>query len=139
MKMKSIASLVAGLAAATLLSAPVYAAKVALDDEDLDAVSGMDNSAFVGGSSYSSVSATNANGNIQVGFFQWDDNHSADTSTNKGANVQSGDFSQVQQNATAMTNALAWGAVAQAVTNNAATIGGNQRVESWAVLFIGGF
>ena len=58
----------------------------------------------------------------------------------KGANNQSGINSQVQQNVTALTNALAWGAVAQSVTNNTnSPINGDQTVSSYAVMFIGGF
>jgi hypothetical protein len=139
MKMKPSALLMAGMAAATLLSAPVYAEKIVLGDAALDAVYGEANSSIIYGNSNSTVSATNANGNIQLGSFQWDDNHSADSSTNKGANNQSADFSQVQQNVTATTNALAWGSVAQSVTINSADVHGDQKTESYAVMFIGGF
>ena len=139
MKMKSIALLVAGMAAATLLSAPAFAAKVVLSDEALDSVYGAANSTIVDGTSDSTISATNANGNIQIGSFQWDDNHAGDMSINKGANNQSGDLSQVQQNASTMANALAWGTVAQSVTTNTADIGHDQTSEAWAVMFIGGF
>ncbi len=139
MKMKPIALLVAGMAAATLLSAPAFAAKVVLSDEALDGVYGAANSSIVYGTSDSTVSGTNANGNIQIGSFQWDDNHSADSSFNKGANSQSGNLSQVQQNASTIANALAWGAVAQSITTNNATVGHDQKSEAWATLFIGGF
>jgi hypothetical protein len=139
MKMKPIAMLAAGLAAASLLSAPVFAAKVALSDADLDRVFGEANSTIVYGTDNTTVSGTNANGNIQIGSYQWDDNHSADSSFNKGANNQSGNLSQVQQNASSLANALAWGAISQSVTTNSADIGGDQRTESWAVMYIGGF
>jgi len=140
MKMKPIALVAAGMAAATLLlSAPAFAAKVVLSDAALDSVFGAANNVFVGGADNSTVSATNANGNIQIGSYQWDDNHSADSSVNKGANVQSGDFSQVQQNATAVANALAWGTVSQSVITNSADVGHDQKSESWAVMYIGGF
>lgn len=137
--MKPIALVVAGMAAATLLSPPVFAAKVALSDEALDTVFGAANTSLVGGVDNTTVSATNANGNIQVASYQWDDDHSSDSSSNKGANVQSGDYSQVQQNASVVANALAWGTVAQSVTINSADIGHDQKTEAWAVMFIGGF
>ena len=139
MKLKPFALAVVSMAAATLLSAPVFAAKVPVSDEALDAVMGASNSTFVGGVSNSTVSGTNANGNIQLGHYQWSDDHSADASINKGANVQSGYVSQVQQNATAVANALSWGTVAQSVTTNSADIGHDQKSESWAVMYIGGF
>jgi len=139
MKMKPVVLLVAGMAAATVLAAPVNAAKVVVSDEALDAIYGEANTSIIYGNSDSTVSATNANGNIQIGSFQWDDNHSGDISSNKGANNQSGDFSQVQQNVSATTNALAWGSVAQSVTINNADVHGDQKSEAWAVMFIGGF
>lgn len=137
--MKPSALLMAGIAAATLMSAPVYAAKVVVSDDTLDSIYGEANSTIVYGDSNSTVSATNANGNIQVNSFQWDDNHAADQSVNKGANNQAGDLSQVQQNVSAMANVLGWGTVAQSVTNNTADIGNDQTSEAWAVMFIGGF
>ena len=137
--MKPIALVAAGMAAATLMSAPVFAAKVALNDDALDLVYGAANSSIIYGTSNSTVSATNANGNIQIGSYQWDDDHSADSSANKGANIQSGDLSQVQQNASTVANALAWGTVSQSVTTNNADIGHDQKSESWAVMYIGGF
>jgi hypothetical protein len=140
MKMKPRMLLVAGMAAATLMSAPVFAAKVVISDAALDTVFGAaNNSSFVSGISNSTVSGTNANGNIQIGSYQWSDDHSADSSVNKGANDQSGNLSQVQQNATTVANALAWGAVSQSVTTNNADIGHDQKSESWAVMYIGGF
>ena len=137
--MKFMALLVAGMAAATLLSTPAFAAKVVLSDEALDSVFGAANSTDIFGNSNMTVSGLNANGNIQIGSYQWDDDHSADSSSNKGANNQSGDFSQVQQNATSVANALAWGAVAQTVTTNSADVGHDQKSEAWAVMYIGGF
>ena len=139
MKMKPSVLLVAGMAAATMMSAPVFAAKIVLSDDALDAVYGEANSSIINGVSNSTISATNAKGNIQIGSYQWDDNHSADSSLNKGANDQSGDFSQVQQNATTVANALAWGTVSQSITTNNAAVGHDQKSESWAIMYIGGF
>jgi hypothetical protein len=139
--MKTNMLTMASAAALTMsLALPVHAATTALSDAALDAVSGKANSSTVGSSDNTTVSATTTvNGNIQVGYYQWDDNHAGDTSLNKGGNLQSGNNSAVQQNGTAITNTLAWGAVSQAVTNNTASIGSSQAVESWATMYIGGF
>jgi len=136
-KMLTLAS-----AAALTLSVvmPVYAGTTALSDEALDAVSGKaNNSSTVGVDTTSVTGAATINGNVQVGYYQWDDLHDGDGSINKGGNVQSGDSSTVQQNASALANTLAWGAVSQAITDNAADIGADQNVESWATLYVGGF
>ena len=139
MKLKPIALAAAFMVVVTLLSSPAYAEKIVVSDATLDTIMGEANSLTVDGSSTSSVTGVNANGNIQIGHYQWSDDHSADTSLNKGANVQSGNGSQVQQNASSVANALAWGAVSQSVTTNTADIGGSQVTQSWAVMYIGGF
>jgi hypothetical protein len=138
--MKTNMLTLASAAALTMaISAPVIAAPTALSDAALDAVSGKANTATVGGANDTSVTGSTLNGNVQVGFYQWYDNHTADGSTNKGGNLQSGNNSQVQQNGKAIANTLAWGAVAQSVTNNQADIGGEQVMEDWATMYIGGF
>jgi hypothetical protein len=138
--MKTNMLTLASAAALTMsLALPVYAGTTALSDAALDAVSGKANTATVAGIDNTTVSGSTLNGNIQVGFYQWDDDHSADTSLNKGGNLQSGDSSQVQQNASSLANTLAWGAVSQSVTTNNADIGQSQAMESWATMYIGGF
>jgi len=138
--MKTNMLTLASAAALTMaISAPAFAAPTALSDAALDAVAGKDNSANVTGNNTTNVTGSTLNGNIQVGFYQWTDTHSGDLSTNKGGNLQSGNSSQVQQNGTAVANTLAWGAVAQSVTNNQADIGGEQIMEDWATMYIGGF
>lgn len=126
--------------ALTLASVPALAGSIALTDSQLDAVSGKANSSTVGGSDTTSVlGITSTKGNVQVGYFQWDDTHAGDTSLNKAGNIQSGNNSMVQQNATAVVNILAWGGASQAVTNNTASIGSSQGVESWWIMYLGGF
>ena len=138
--MKTNMLTLASAAALTMsLALPVYAGTTALSDEALDAVSGKDNLSTVAGTDTTSITGTTLNGNIQVGYYQWDDNHSGDKSTNKGGNLQSGDNSAVQQNGSAAANTLAWGAVSQSVTTNNADIGATQAMESWATMYIGGF
>ena len=142
MKMKPIALVVAGMAAATLLSAPVFAGKVSLSDSALDSVSGKDNNYYTFNSdSTATVSlASDASANIQFDWYQWTDNHSGDTSTNKGANDQSGSSSQVQQNVTGQANALIWGSAGQNVlVSTGASVGNDQANMSYGVFAGGGF
>jgi len=138
--MKTNMLTLASAAALTMsLALPVYAGTTALSDAALDAVSGKANTSTVAGVDTTTISGSTLNGNVQVGYYQWDDDHSADTSLNKGGNLQSGDSSQVQQNASSLANTLAWGAVSQSVTTNNADIGQSQAMESWATMYIGGF
>jgi len=138
--MKTNMLTLASAAALTMsLALPVYAGTTALSDAALDAVSGKANTSTVGGSDNTAITGSTLNGNVQVGYYQWDDNHAGDQSQNKGGNLQSGDNSQVQQNGAALANTLAWGAVAQSVTTSAADIGNDQTMESWATMYIGGF
>ena len=141
MQVKLLTGVVVSMAATLMLSAsPAFADKVPVSDATLDAIYGAANNVDINGPSTRTISGLNMNGSIQVGSFQWDDNHAGDSSLNKGANNQSGDYSMVQQNATAVANALGWGAIAQSVTtNNNAAVAGNQTTEAWAVLFVGGF
>jgi hypothetical protein len=138
--MKTNMLTLASAAALTMsLALPVYAGTTALSDAALDAVSGKDNTSTVAGTDTTSITGSTLNGNIQVGYYQWDDDHQGDSSTNKGGNLQSGNNSQVQQNGSAAANTLAWGAVSQSVTTNNADIGQSQAMESWATMYIGGF
>ena len=138
--MKVIVFILACMAAVTLPCNTALAVKVPLSDKELDAISGMANTVNIGNANSSIISGVNMNGSIQIGSFQWDDNHTGDSSVDKGANNQSGIESQVQQHVTALTNALAWGTVAQSVTiNTNSPVHGDQTTSSYAVMFIGGF
>ena len=145
MKMKPIALVVAGMAAATLLSAPVFAAKVSLSDKAIDEVSGKANDYTFSSDSTATVSlASDASANIQFDWYQWTDLHTADGSTNKGANDQSGSASQVQQNIAGQANALIWGSAGQNVLTNTEGAGGvgvgnDQTNMSYGVFAGGGF
>ena len=141
MKMKPIALAVAGMAAATLLSAPVFAAKVSLTDEAIDAVSGKDNSYSFASDNTAVVSlASDASANIQFDWYQWQDLHSTDQSGNKGANDQSGTSSLVQQNISGQANALIWGSAGQNVlVSTGASVGNDQANMSYGVFAGGGF
>ena len=139
--MKTNMLTLASAAALTMsLTLPVHAATTVVSDAALDAISGKDNLSTVGASDTTSILGSTLNGNIQVGYYQWEDDHSSDKSQNKGGNIQSGSESQVQQSITVDANTLAWGAVAQSITTNtASSIGNDQTVEDWATMYIGGF
>jgi hypothetical protein len=139
--MKTNMLTLASAAALTMsLALPVYAATTSVSDEALDAIAGKDNLSTTAGTDSTTITGSTLNGNIQVGYYQWADEHGADASTNKGGNIQSGSDSMVQQNAAVEANTLAWGAVAQSVTTNTdSTIGADQVMESWATLYVGGF
>jgi hypothetical protein len=143
MKMKPIALVVAGMAAAGVLSAPVFAAKTALSDAALDNVVGQGNNTYLFNSGQSAtVSMDEGSANIQFDWYQWSDNHKGDTSTNKGANDQSGNSSTVQQSIQGSANALIWGSAGQNVLLNSGsgnTIGVSQNNMSYGVFAAGGF
>jgi hypothetical protein len=140
--MKTNMLTLASAAALTMsVALPVSAAPTAVSDAALDAIAGKNNTSTTNGTDTTSVTGSGIDGNIQVGYYQWDDSHQTDTSLNKGGNLQSGESSQVQQNANVQANALAWGAVAQSITLNSGTItvGTDQTIEDWANMYIGGF
>ena len=107
--------LFAGMAAATLLTAAVQAAPTTIGDDELGAIAGKDNSA--GGTSATigitaSMSGDNS-ANIQLGFYQWEDYHSSDSSTVKGGNQVDGTTSNVQASVAGQNNAFFWGGLGQ--------------------------
>ncbi len=119
---------------------PAFAGTLELSDAQLDSVSGKSNAVSVGGVNTSTVSGfLSTSGNVQVGYYQWDDDHSADASSNKGGNLQSGDNSMVQQNATVAANQMAWGGASQSITTNNADVGNDQKLTSWWIMYLGGF
>ncbi|HKJ22914.1 MAG TPA: hypothetical protein VKA13_07480 [Gammaproteobacteria bacterium] len=127
-------------ACAMFLATPVYAAKQTMDDQSLAGITGKaSNQATVSGNSSLNEFMNSAAGTVQVGYYQWNDDHSADASDHKGANDQSGANSMVQQNINAVENTLAWGGASQAATVNTASIGGNQKQTSWWIMYLGGF
>lgn len=140
MKMKTKINMAFATVLTMALSLPALANPLALSDNQLDVVSGKANTSTVGGIDITSISGlTGVAGNVQVGYYQWDDDHSADASTNKGGNLQSGDNSMVQQNASVLANQMAWGGASQSVTTNNADIGNDQKMESWWIMYLGGF
>jgi len=137
------------------MALPVHAGMVAVGDNDLAAISGKDNN-FVAASTNDSITMTGANGNIQVGSYQWNDLHTADGSHQKAANFfnsSSAGANQAQENVVANINEINWGAAANSntvtadmsvtggISQNAGTFtaSGDVDVETWGTLYIGGF
>lgn len=140
MKTKTKITIAVTSVVALAAALPAFADPLALSDSQLDSVSGKANVSTVGGVDTTTVSGlTSVGGNVQVGYYQWDDDHSADASTNKGGNLQSGDSSMVQQNATVAANQMAWGGASQSITTNNAAVGNDQKLTSWWIMYLGGF
>jgi hypothetical protein len=140
MKTKTKITIAVASIVAIAAAVPAFAGPLALSDSQLDAVSGKANTASVGGVNTSTVSGlVSTSGNVQVGYYQWDDDHSGDQSSNKGGNIQSGDNSMVQQNATVAANQMAWGGASQSITTNNADVGNDQKLTSWWIMYLGGF
>jgi len=140
MKTKTKITIAVASIVAITAALPAFAGPLAVSDSQLDAVSGKDNTSSVGGVDTTAITGVvGVAGNVQVGYYQWDDNHSADASTNKGGNIQSGDNSMVQQNATVAANQMAWGGASQSITTNNADVGNDQKLTSWWIMYLGGF
>jgi len=119
---------------------PAFAARRIVDNAELDGISARaTNQVAVSGNSFLNDLMNSSNGSIQVGSYQWNDNHSADASDHKGANDQSGAFSRVQQNVNSTINAIVWGSAAQVSTINTAPVQGDQVTQAWSTMFLGGF
>ena len=133
--------MIAGLAAAgALLSMPVYAAGLkALDDAALSEVTGKSNISSFGAADTLTMTDSASNGDVSVGYYQWEDTHAGDTGDHKGANNQSGANSVVQQNVSGEVNTLLWGAGAQVTTTNATLTAASIDSETWGTMYLGGF
>lgn len=122
------------------MSAPAFAGRRIVDNAELSGITARaTNQVAISGNSFLKELMNSANGSIQVGSFQWNDNHSNDHSDHKGANDQSGAFSRVQQNVTASINSIVWGSAAQVSTVNTAPVHGDQVTQAWSTMFLGGF
>ena len=140
MKTKTKITIACASVVAMAATLPAFAGPLALSDSQLDTVSGKANTSTVGGTDTTAISGlSSVAGNVQVGYYQWDDNHAGDQSQNKGGNLQSGDNSMVQQNAAVMANQMAWGGASQSVTTSSSDIGNDQTLTSWWIMYLGGF
>jgi hypothetical protein len=124
--------------AAIMASSVAIAAPVSVSDSDLAQIAGKDNSATFTGSANVSITSGSGNGNVQVGFYQWQDDHSGDLSNAKGGNTANGDTSSVQGSVSGDNNIFGWGAAAQVATT-ATAITDAFDSESWGTLMLGGF
>ena len=141
--MKTYRSIVSGLAMLVLLVAvPVWAEMVSVGDSELSGISGKQNTYnFQGGASITQTANSDTSANIQVGWYQWADDHSADTTNQKAANYFSSENAgnAAQENVAASINAITWGATGNgeltATTVNAATFTNM----NYGVMAVGGF
>ena len=132
--------------AAFVVAAPLYAATVAVSDEDLAGISGKEAEAIGTGGTGTAIAvgpgvyADEGFGNSQTGSYDWTDSHTTDQSNHKGANDISGSDSVVQQNVVATDNTITWGA-ASLGGGTVGTTGGDlfQAGAGSAVQHIGGF
>lgn len=130
--------LISVASAAVLASSMAFAGQASLSDSDLDAIAGKDNQANFTVSSISVTAQGSTNGNVQVGFYQWEDAHNTDGSYAKGGNTANGDTSNVQNGVLGQNNIFGWGAAAQ-VNTDVGTVGDSFDSESWGTLMVGGF
>ena len=124
--------------AAVMASSVAVAAPVSVSDSDLSQITGKDNLASFSSAATVTVTSGSGNGNVQVGFYQWEDDHTQDGSDAKGGNTANGDTSSVQNNVTGINNIFGWGAAAQVATT-ATSISATYETESWGTLMLGGF
>ncbi len=139
-----------------LFALPAQAEMLTVSDEDLAQISGMANVSNVVSDSTLDMQIGSVgtgthwsgDGNIQVGYYQWFDNHSGDLSFGKGSNLFRTTNSPLstQRNVVAMFNSVTWGAsvdnaaITGSLTGTSSWTGtGGQVVESWATMFVGGF
>ncbi len=136
--MKKILSILGGMAAVALLMAvPLHAEMMMVEDSDLDVISGKGQIDFalgtapqIGhpgianfyqfGSSNDTIRVNTGSANIQVGQYQWHDNHAGDLTIGKGSNffetqydaslgVTNSGAVNMQENVVAISNSIVWG------------------------------
>ncbi|MEJ2573466.1 MAG: hypothetical protein P8164_07770 [Gammaproteobacteria bacterium] len=126
------------LASAALLSSAAYAGQVSLSDAALADISGKDN---VASFATTNIAVTNTSGNndVQVAFYQWDDNHGADSSQQKGGASANGNNSHVQAGVSALNNVYGWGWAGQYNTTVGGSITNKYTQTSWCAMYVGGY
>jgi hypothetical protein len=131
------------MAAASLLTAAVtasHAAPTVMSDAGLDTITGKAGNLVTSSSLDISTAFTGADNsaNIQWGFYQWYDNHSADKSQVKGGNQFDGASSEVQAKVVEQNNAIFWGGLGQnSLTTSAIGSGGSNM--AYGTFAAGGF
>ena len=125
--------------AAVLASSMAYAAPSSVSDDALDSIAGKGTNSASFATTAIGVTLASGNGDVQVGFYQWDDDHNADGSYAKGGNTANGTSSNVQNGVAALNNIFGWGAAAQVVTTVGGSVAATFDSESWGTLMVGGF
>lgn len=136
--MKKNIILLVSLASATLLTSAAHAGEVSLSDDALAGISGKDNVASFASTNIN-VTNTNGSNDVQVGFYQWADDHSADGSNEKGGASANGDNSHVQANVQSLNNAYGWGWAGQYNTTVGGSVTGHFVTTSWCAMYVGGY
>ena len=143
--MKSYRSILSGLVMLSLLIAlPVWAEMAAVSDSEMAGITGKaatNTYTFSSGAFTRQTASSDTSANIQVGWYQWSDNHATDQSNQKAANDfdSSGGSNQAQYQVTAAINAINWGA-----TGNGEIVAGDLAATDftnmdYAVMAVGGF
>ena len=125
--------------AAVLASAMACAAPSSVSDDALDSIAGKGNNTATFTSTAIGVTLASGNGDVQIGFYQWNDDHNTDSSYAKGGNTANGTSSNVQNGVTSLNNIFGWGAAAQVATTVGGALAGTFDSESWGTLMVGGF
>jgi len=144
--MKAYRSIISGLAVLVLLLAvPVWAEMASVSDSDLAGITGKVNTYTFGADASISQSASgDTSANIQVGWYQWTDTHTTDTTNQKAANYFGSETAgnTAQSNVTASINAITWGATGNGeLTATDVTVTGASGFANmdYAVMAVGGF
>lgn len=142
--MNAYRSILTGLAMlAMALAVPVWAEMISVSDTDLAGVAGKANTfTFGGGTTSDQTANSDSSANIQVGWYQWSDNHAGDTTNQKASNYFSSGSQQgneAQQNVVAAINAISWGATGNGQFTAASISGGDFTNMDYAVMAVGGF
>lgn len=125
--------------AAVLASSMAVAAPTSVNDNDLEGITGQGNNQATFAATTVGLTLASGNGDVQVGFYQWDDLHTTDGSYAKGGNTANGTSSNVQNGVVALNNIFGWGAAAQVDTSVGGSVGASFDSETWGTLMVGGF
>ena len=130
--------LLISLASAALLTTAAHASHVSLSDAALAGISGKDNVASFASTNIG-VTNTGCSNDVQVGFYQWADDHSADGSNEKGGATANGDNSHIQSGVQALNNVFGWGWAGQYNTTVGGSVTSRFVTTSWCAMYVGGY
>jgi hypothetical protein len=147
--MKTFWSILGGIAVLALfLAVPVRAEFASLSDADLDGISGK--AAATNAANFDNAGGLtefiSGDANVQVGYYQWNDDHTGDVSKQKAANYfdsgaigTAGLSNQAQQNVVSNINAITWGATGNGNLVAGAVSAATFTNMDYATMVVGGF